>query len=46
VVEAPAALHAADGVGGAGDSGEDGENEERSGVDCWESRDHDGSDKA
>ena len=46
VVEVPAALHAADGVGGAGDGAEGGENDERGCVDCGESRDQDGSAKA
>ena len=36
MVEAPAPLHAADGVGSAGGSGEGGEDEERSGVDLGE----------
>ena len=42
VVEAPAALHAADCVCCAGDSGECGEDEERSGVVVGEIREQDG----
>jgi len=42
VIEAPAALHAADGVCGAGGGGEGGENEERCGMDLGEAGEEDG----
>jgi hypothetical protein len=42
VVEAPAPLHATNGVRGAGGGGEGGEDEERSGVDLREAGEEDG----
>ena len=41
VIEAPAALHATDGVGSAGDGGEGREDEERGGTDLGETGDED-----
>ena len=46
VIEAPAPLHAANGVGGAGGRGEGGEDEDRSAVDLREAGEQDGCEQA
>lgn len=46
MVEAPAALHAPDGVGGAGDCGKGGKDDERSSAAAWEVGEVDGGGEA
>jgi hypothetical protein len=46
VIEAPAPLHAANGVGGAGGRGEGGEDEDRGAVDLREAGEQDGCEQA